>query len=339
MSTFVFQQAATVSLSQKPEGAPSSMNAIPSRPEIVILTPVYNEEQNLPFYAERVRKVLLDRSDVSFRVLLIDDGSVDGSWEKIEAICRGDDRYRGIRLSRNFGSHAAVTAGFYHTDGDAYATLACDLQDPPEVILEYVDRWRAGARIVWGKRRTRADEFWRVHTSNFFHRLLKHHAMPKGSRFTTGSFFLVDRKVAECFRQFQEANRITFALVAWTGFNQAVVEYDRVRRERGVSGWNLSRMLKTMYAAVIGFSLLPVRLITALGVTAFGLAILTSIYLVASWFQHKPVAGWTSVMLLLSMFFGLQFLILGVIGEYLYRIYSETVRRPIYFVSDRTDES
>jgi glycosyltransferase involved in cell wall biosynthesis len=312
------------------------MNAIPSRPKVVILTPVYNEEENLPFYAEKVRKVLLDHGGISFRVLFIDDGSVDRSWEKIEAICRDDARCRGIRLSRNFGSHAAVTAGFYHADGDAIATLACDLQDPPEVILEYIDRWKKGARIVWGKRRTREDDFWRVCASNFFYRLLKRHAMPRGSRFTTGSFFLVDRKVAECFRQFQEANRITFALVAWTGFEQAVVEYDRKQRTFGVSGWNLGRMLKAMYDAFIGFSMLPVRLITGVGVTACGLAILTSIYLVASWFQHKPVAGWTSLMLLLSIFFGMQFLILGVIGEYLYRIYSETVRRPIYFVSDQT---
>ena len=313
------------------------MTSQPARPEIVVLTPVYNEEQNLPFYVEKVR-LLLDRTDASFRFLFIDDGSTDRSWETIQEICRQNDRFEGIRLSRNFGSHAAVTAGFYHAEGDAIATLACDLQDPPEVILLFLEEWRQGARIVWGKRRTRADDAWRIWTSDFFHRLLKRHAMPKGSRFTTGSFFLVDRKVAECFRQFKEANRITFALVAWTGFDQAVVEYDRIRRERGVSGWNLSRMLKTMYDAFIGFSLLPVRLITAIGISAFGVALVTSLYLVTSWFLHKPIAGWTSLMLFLSTFFGLQFLVLGVIGEYLYRIYSETVRRPIYFVSDRTSE-
>jgi dolichol-phosphate mannosyltransferase len=315
------------------------VSPIPAHPEIVILTPVFNEEENLPIYARRVRETLLERTDASYRVLFIDDGSVDGSWKSIEALCREDARFRGIRLSRNFGSHAAVSAGFHHADGDALATLACDLQDPPEVVLEFVERWKQGARIVWGKRRTRDDDVWKIWTSAFFHRLLKRHAMPKGSRFTTGSFLLADRRVAECFRQFQESNRITFALVAWTGFEQVVVEYDRRAREHGVSGWNLSRMLKTMYDAFIGFSLLPVRLITAIGVFACGLAVAMMIYLMVSWFQHRPVPGWTSLMLLLSVFFGLQFLVLGVIGEYLYRIYSESVRRPIYFISDRTSPS
>src|SRR5262249_62022069 len=158
------------------------------------------------------------------------------------------------RLSRNFGSHVALSAGLMHAEGDAVALLACDLQDPPEVVFDFAARWREGARIVWGKRRTRADKAWRVAASKFFEWLTRRYAMPRGSQFTTGSFLLMDRKVLECFRQFQECNRITFALVAWTGFDQATVEYDRQPRRAGKSSWNWRGMLKAAYDTFLAFS-------------------------------------------------------------------------------------
>ena len=130
----------------------------------------------------------------------------------------------------------------------------------------------------------------------------------------------MDKRVAECFRQFQECNRITFALVAWTGFDQEVVDYDRKKRLKGISGWNFRKMVKTMYDAFIGFSLIPIRLMTLAGVTAFSLTFVLSVYLLAGWFTGNPAPGWTSQMLGLSCFFGIQFCIMGVMGEYLYRI-------------------
>jgi len=308
-------------------------------PRVVILTAVYNEEDSLPDYERKVSEILLSRSDYDFRVLFIDDGSHDHSWEIICEVCKRDPRFQGIRLSRNFGSHTALSAGFAEADGDVITILACDLQDPPEVILEFLKKWEAGAQIVWGRRQSRKDRFWRILTSNLFYRLMRRFAMPHGSQFTTGSFFLVDRRVAECMRQFQERSRITFALAAWTGFEQAVVDYDRKRRVSGVSGWNLSKMIITMYDAFIGFSFLPVRLITLVGIVAFLLTIALAFYLLYSWLTGNPVLGWTSQMMTMALFFGIQCFLMGIVGEYLYRIYAEVVRRPLYFISDQARSS
>jgi glycosyltransferase involved in cell wall biosynthesis len=305
-------------------------------PRIVILTPVYNEEEALPLYKEAVTEVLLSQTDYDFRILFIDDGSIDRSWKIIQEICKQDERFTGIRLSRNYGSHVALSAGFFNSHGDAATVLACDLQDPPEVILKFIDKWQRGAQIVWGRRLTREDHKWRALTSRIFYRLIRRFAMPRRSQFTTGSFFLADRTVVECLKQFREHNRITFALVAWTGFDQATVDYDRKQRVAGKTGWSFSKMIKAMYDTFIGFSLLPIRIMTIVGalVSAFTLPI--SIYLVYSWLTGSPLLGWTSLMLAVVLLFGIQFLFMSIAGEYLYRIYSESVRRPLYFISDRT---
>lgn len=307
-----------------------------TRPRITILTPVYNEEACLPLYEHAITRTLLTQSAYDFRVLLIDDGSADRSWQLIRDLCARNPRFQGLRLSRNYGSHVALSAGFAHADGDAVATLACDLQDPPEVILAFLARWQAGAHIVWGHRRSREDALWRRLTSHLFFRLLRRFAMPQGSAFTTGSFFLIDHKVAACFRQFQEHNRITFALVAWTGFEQAIVSYDRKQRAAGQSGWNVQKMLKTMYDAFIGFSTLPIRLMTLCGISLSVLTVPLLAYVTVSWLAGDPLRGWSSVMFILTLFFGIQFLLLGIVGEYLYRIYTEVVRRPLYFISEQT---
>jgi glycosyltransferase involved in cell wall biosynthesis len=305
-------------------------------PRVTIVTPVLNEEAGLAAYERSVTAILLDNPDFSFEVLFVDDGSADRSWEIVQEVCQRNPRFQGIRLSRNYGAHVALSAGFAHATGDAVATLACDLQDPPETVLEFARRWRGGADIVWGQRRTRADAWSRTITSRLFERLIRRFAMPRGSQFAVGSFLLVDRRVADCFRQFQEHNRVTFALVAWTGFSQDVVEYDRLERRTGRSGWTWRRMVKTMYDTFIGFSFLPIRLMTLAGVTLSLLTVPLALYLITVWLTGRPFPGWTSVMLALTLFFGVQFLMMGIVGEYLYRIYSEVVRRPLYFVSDRT---
>lgn len=304
--------------------------------KIIILTPVFNEEANLPLYEKAVSEILLSHQEYQFQILFIDDGSTDQSWSIIVDICtRNSLNFQGIRLSRNYGSHIALSAGFDHaTDGEAIATLACDLQDPPEIILKFLEKWCLGAQIVWGKRRQRQDESWRIFTSQIFSHLMRRYAMPHHSQFTTGSFLLIDNKVAHCFRQFRECNRITFALVAWTGFEQATVEYDRQQRKAGKSGWNLSKMLKTMYDAFIGFSSAPIRAVTWLGVSTSLLSIFLLIHVLFRWLVGSPIQGYTSMMTVITFFFSIQFFLMGLIGEYLYRIYMEAVHRPLYFVSD-----
>jgi len=315
----------------------SDMHNNAARKIIAILTPVYNEEMNLQLYEKAVREILFTNGSYDFKVLFIDDGSSDGSWRKITEICSRDARFKGIRLSRNYGSHIALSAGFAHLKADAVCILACDLQDPPEILLEFIEKWEKGAKIVWGKRRTRRDGFFRKAASGLFFRLIRRYAMPRGSMFTTGSFLLVDRTVAECLRLFGEQNRITFALVAWTGFDQEVVVYDRRQRVAGQSGWTFSKMLKTMYDAFFGFSFVPIRIMTIIGVSVFFFSIIFAAYLVVCWYVRHPVPGYTSNMVVITFFFGIQFLLMGLVGEYLYRIYSEVVRRPLYFISEKTE--
>jgi glycosyltransferase involved in cell wall biosynthesis len=308
----------------------------PSIPRLVVITPVYNEEAGLPAYERAVADILFARDDIDVQVLLVDDGSTDGSWAAIRGICARSARFRGVRLSRNFGPHVAISAGVDRADGDAVAVLACDLQDPPETVLDFVAAWRRGADIVWGARRTRQDQRWRIWLSEAFFRAVRRWAMPRGSKFTTGSFLLMDRKVAECFRRFREHGRVTFALVAWTGFDQDVVHYDRRARAAGASGWSPGRLLRAAYDTFIGFSEAPARVITALGVSVFLLSVLFIVYLVATWLFSQVAPGWTGIMVTVTSFFGLLFMMVGVIAEYLQRIFTETTGRPLYFVSRDT---
>jgi dolichol-phosphate mannosyltransferase len=303
---------------------------------VTIITPVFNEEASLEAYRAEVSRCLLSSPDVDYEVLFVDDGSTDRSWEIIERFCGESSHFRGLRLSRNFGSHPAITAGIDHTSGDAVATLACDLQDPPETIREFVDKWRAGAQIVWGRRRTRAEKRLRVWTINVFSWIVRTQAMPAGSKFSTGSFLLIDRTVADCFRQFRENNRITFALVAWTGFTQEVVLYDRRARRAGISGWNFGRMIKAMYDTLIGFSSLLPRFITLLGAAIFLMNIPIAIYLIVNYIFSRPFPGWTGLMVSLCFFFGVVGLMLGVMTEYLHRIYVEVAGRPLYFIAKKS---
>ena len=316
----------------------SAVSFDPGRqPVVLILTPVYNEAAGLAAYEAAVSRTLLSRTDCRVRVLFIEDGSSDDSWRQICEIAARDARFSGVRLSRNYGSHIALSAGFANIgDADAVATLACDLQDPPDVVSQFIETWKRGVEIVWGKRITRDESFAKVWTSRIFESLIRTHAMPRRSRFTTGSFLLVDRKVAECFAQFQEHNRVTFALVAWTGFSEAVVDYHRQRRRSGVSGWTYGNMVKTMYDTFIGFSLMPIRLMTITGALVSVLTIPMVGYILYHRLAGHPILGWTSVMIALTVFFGLQFLMMGIVGEYLYRIYAEVVKRPLYFVSATT---
>src|SRR4051812_710179 len=297
----------------------------PELPKLIVITPVYNEAAILPQYVEAVTKTLLSRPDFDARVLLVDDGSDDESWPFIQQFVASSDRLSAVRLSRNFGAHTALTAGFDHIppDADAVATLACDLQDPPEVILGFLEEWRAGADIVWGARRTRAESGWRQAASRFLEGTLRRYAMPRNSRFQTGSFLLVDRKVVECFRQFREHARSTFALVAWTGFDQAVVSYDRRPRTAGRSGWTFLQMVNSAYDVFMGFSLVPAKLFAVLGFLMFFGSVAAGIYLVTTWFFQDVQPGWTGLITTMTLCFGILFMMVGFIFEYLSRILVE----------------
>ena len=313
----------------------------PAVPTLTIVAPVYNETENLPAFFAAVRDVLFTAPDINIRVILVDDGSTDASWSLIEQYAAADPRFTGVRLSRNFGAHIALSAGFDHvgSTSDMVSTLAVDLQDPPETVLAFVAHWRQGADIVWGSRRQRADKSWRRLASGIVERVLRDYAMPRQSQFRTGSFLLMDRVVLDCFLQYREHSRVTFALVAWTGFNQAVVDYDRVARRAGHSGWSFGRLLNSAYDVFIGFSPMPARLLTLLGVGLFGASVAAICFILGIWFVRDVQPGWTGLMVTITFFFGILFMMIGIIAEYLYRIFIETKNRPLYFVADRAGRS
>lgn len=305
------------------------------RPSLCIVTPVFNEIGILDTYVKDVTRIVLSRPDIDVSVIMVDDGSTDGSWDKIQEIVKTSASFSALRLSRNFGSHVALLAGFDYVPQNAniVATLACDLQDPPEAILEFVAKWRSGADIVWGARKKRVDGTFRAITSRGLETLLRKFVMPRNSQFRTGSFFLIDRQVLNSVRQFREHSRVTFALVAWTGFDQAVIVYERRMRVDGRSGWTIGQMINAAYDILIGFSPLPAKLLTVFGFFMLFASIAAASYIVGEWFWQSVQPGWTGLMTTLTLCFGLLFVMLGISFEYLYRILLETKRRPNYFVA------
>lgn len=304
-------------------------------PRLTVVTPVFNEERNLDRYFETVSELLLERRDFKASVVFVDDGSQDGSWPKIQALVRRSDRFSGIRLSRNFGAHVALAAGLdaVPPDTDLVATLACDLQDPPSTIVDFVAAWREGASIVWGARRTREESEMRQRVSKLLETLLRRYALPRNSKFVTGSFLLMDRTVLDCFRQLREHNRVTFALVAWTGFDQSVVYYDRKARTDGRTGWTFGKMINALYDVFIGFSPAPAKFLSVIGFSMFGLSLALVTYLLLNRLLNQVQVGWTGLMATMSLLFGLLFMMLGLMSEYLHRIFVEVKGRPLYFVS------
>src|SRR5215472_17336638 len=184
----------------------------------------------------------------------------------------------------------------------------------------------------------RGDSRWRIFASKTFEALLRRFALPRGSKFATGGFLLMDRRVVECVRQMREANRLIFGLVAWTGFGQAVVEYDRRSRAAGRSNWSIGRMVKSMYDGLIGFSDTIPRAVTLLGAVFSVIGFIAALHFLFNAIFFSPLPGWSTIMVVLSLFFGVVFMILGTICEYLLRIYVESTRRPLYFVAADTAE-
>jgi glycosyltransferase involved in cell wall biosynthesis len=268
--------------------------------------------------------------------LFVDDGSRDGTFAMLTKLSQQDRRIRALRFSRNFGSHVAIAAGIDHCAGDAAVVMAADLQDPPEVVREFIARWREGYDVVWGARSGRDERGLRPLLTRVFYRLVRRYAIPSYPKTGTGSFCLVSRPVIETFRQCKERNRLTFGLIAWSGFRETQVSYHRPEREAGKSAWTASRLLKSALDTFIAFSFAPIRLITYLGVIVSFLSFAMGFYVLVSKLMHGTVVeGWTSVMLAVLTLSGVQLMMLGVLGEYLGRILEEARARPLY-VLERT---
>lgn len=323
---------------------PASAAQDQERPEISIVVPVYNEEAGLPAFWARLTPVL-DSLACRAEVIFVDDGSGDGTLAQLLSLRHLDARVRIVSLSRNFGKEIALTAGLDHADGDAVIPIDADLQHPPEVIAELVARWRSGSDIVIALRRDRAtDGLLRRAASSLFHRVF--------ARMTTvavvrdaGDFRLMSRPVVAALRRLPERTRFMKGLYAWVGFRQTTVCYDIEPRLEGRSKWSIWRLWRLALDGITSFSSLPLKVWSVVGL-AFALAALAyGAYLVGRTIVHGiDVPGYASLMVMILFLGGLQLLSLGIIGEYLGRVYDEVKARPLYVVRqrigfDRDDQS
>lgn len=300
-----------------------------------IVVPAYNEAQVIESFHERLAAVL-DGIDASAHVIYIDDGSQDDTWSLLLALAERDPRVEAMRLSRNFGKEAALTAGLDHANADAVVVIDADLQDPPELIPALIERWREGNDVVYATRGERDGETrTKKITSAAFYRVMERLSDTPLPR-DTGDFRLLSRRAVDALRELRERQRFMKGLFAWIGYRQTAVTYHRDARYAGITKWNYWRLTNLAVEGITSFSTAPLRLATWVGVSAATLAFLYGIWVllkVLLW--GDPVRGYPTLMVVILFLGGAQLLALGVIGEYVGRTYSESKRRPLYYVESR----
>lgn len=303
-----------------------------------IVAPIFNEFDNLPELYRRVREVM-DSAKESWELVLVDDGSSDGSTGRIRELAAEDKRVRPVIFARNFGHQIAVTAGLDYSRGDAIVIIDADLQDPPEVILELAKKWKEGYEVVYAVRSEREGETWfKKTTAALFYRIIFRITDVK-IPLDTGDFRLLDRKVVNVMGKMRERHRFLRGMASWVGFKQIGVEYKRVARLSGVTKYPFSKMLKLALNAITGFSYFPLQVATYVGFIAAGIAIV-AIPLVAilRMTGSQFFEGQTTTLISVLFLGGVQLISLGILGEYLGRIYDEVKGRPLYVVRDAPDD-
>lgn len=304
------------------------------QPTFSIVVPVYNEEESLEELARRLG-LLLERLGGRGEVILVDDGSTDRSYELMLAARARDDRFKVLRLSRNFGHEIATTAGVDASTGDAVVIMDADLQDPPEVVDEMAARWRKGIDVVYTIRDERPGETWfKRATAVAFYRLFNRLA-GIGVPLDAGDFRLVDRRALQAFKAMRESNRYVRGMFGWIGFRQEGVHYTRDERFAGQTKYPFRKLLRLATDGIVSFSSAPLRFALNLGFFVSVLSFLLGVsFLIWKVIGFYSVPGLASIAVYVSFLGGIQLLILGVIGEYIARIHDEVKRRPLYLVSD-----
>lgn len=300
--------------------------------KISIVIPIFNEELSINSFYSELSKVLCGINS-EFEILFIDDGSHDNSVKILKTLMAKDNRIKLIEFSRNFGKEAALTAGIDFANGDALIPIDVDLQDPPELIKKLIAKWQEGFDVVLAKRINRdSDSFLKRITSHFFYRLYNLISKVKIPA-DVGDFRLIDKKVIEALRKLPENQRFMKGLFAWIGFSQCTVEYSRNIRMGGYSKFNGISLIRLAIDGIINFSIFPIRLFTYLGILGLLANITFSlIVLYKSIIENTAPAGYSSIILMITFVGSIQILGIGILGEYLGRIYVETKRRPIYII-------
>ena len=299
-----------------------------------IIVPVFNEEAVLPMLLRRL-DLLIESLDGPAEVIFVDDGSTDCTSIVLRARTSDDARYRYIGFTRNFGHQIAITAGMDAANGQAAIVMDADLQDPPEVVLQMVERWKEGFDVVYARRVSRAGESaFKRWTASAFYRLLGKMSSVEIPQ-DVGDFRLVDRKVLEAFRSMPERDRFVRGMFAWLGFRQTAVEFERAPRAAGVTKYPFLKMLRLASTGVIGFSDAPLKMAIWFGLAISTLALGIGLYAVAGYFANEVITGWTSTVVIISFLSGVNLMMSGVMGLYIARIHAEVKGRPLYVVGER----
>ncbi|MEI7579289.1 MAG: glycosyltransferase family 2 protein [bacterium] len=303
-----------------------------TKPLISIVAPVYNEEACIQEFLKRITKVIKDNK-INYELVLVNDGSNDNSPLIIVKEALENKRIKLINFSRNFGHQVAVSAGLDFAKGDAVVIIDTDLQDPPEVIPELINKWQEGFDIVNARRKTRKDSFLKILSARFFYRilnlLLSSH-IPEN----VGDFRLLDQRPVAVLRSFEEKSRYLRGLSSWIGFDQTFVDYDRDARFAGSTHYPIKKMLQLAFNAIFSFSSIPLKIANVTAFFFLFIAFVVFCYVSGSMIFGQTVPGWASQILIFTTFNGIELFVLGIISEYIGRIYSQVQNRPLYIVSD-----
>jgi dolichol-phosphate mannosyltransferase len=301
-----------------------------------VILPCYNEEQIIAETYHRLTRILQSLDDIDYELIFVDDGSEDNTFSILTGYQQNDSRVRILKLSRNFGQQMATTAGMAHASGDAIILMDADLQDPPEMIPSMISEWKKGFDVVYGERMERPGEglLKRV-TSRAFYRIIRRLSDVKIPQ-DTGDFRLMDRTVVHAFLTLRERDRFVRGLVSWLGFRQTGLSFRRPPRQAGETKYPFTKSLKLAADAMVSFSSRPLKLATWLGFSASGVALAGIVYaLVLRLLTDIWVTGWTALFIAVLFMGGVQLICLGIIGEYIGRIYGETKCRPLYLIQKK----
>jgi glycosyltransferase involved in cell wall biosynthesis len=316
------------------DGISTPEDAALARPALSVVVPCFNEAGVIGELHSRVSTICRDVVAGDFELVLVDDGSTDGTWGAIASLAATDPHVAGIRLSRNHGQQLALTAGLRECRGDFILIIDADMQDPPELLPEMMKLIRDGADVVYGQRISRGEEPWiRKAGARLFYALLEYlseRTIPPN----VSDFRLMRRRVVDVLNAMPEQHRFVRGMISWVGFDQRPLPFHRASRASGKTRYSVSRLTALAVDAITSFSIRPLRLAIAMALISLPLAVVLAVYIIGSWLLGFSVAGWASVMMVVVMLGTAQLTILGIIGEYLGRLYMAAKNRPLYIVSE-----
>ena len=300
---------------------------------ISYIFPIYNESGNIPLLYQTMDALVKTNKKYKFEFIFVNDGSKDDSLNLLKKLVEKDNRVTVINFARNFGHQLAVAAGIDQASGDALIIMDSDMQDPPAVSLELLAKWEEGYDVVYAQRRSRKDTFFKRLTASVYYRVL-HRLADIDIPQNTGDFRLIDKRVADTLRRMPEHNRFLRGMVSWIGFKQIAVPFDRDERHAGTTGYPLKKMLKFAADGIFSFSTTPLKLISKTGYAIAGVAFLGIVYalFMRIFYPEITIEGWTFIVISVLFMGGIQLIMLGVLGGYIGRIYTESQNRPLYTI-------